>query len=173
MLASSPLVHTPICAAASLPPPFRRHPPQVSMAEVEKIKKTAVLVQRLKSLKEVNVEFMVVDSRTAVTNHPMALVKLMGEKADMYRQEGEREMDQMVMRVATLLMTLGDYPSIRWGRPGGSVWGGERRSRGLGAACVLRIRHHRFESCCRCLCAAARAPCSAWCAPPQPQLHWC
>jgi hypothetical protein len=126
MLASTPLIHTLSCTPASLPHHCPHHPLQVSMAEVEKIKKTAVLVQRLKSLKEVNVEFMVVDSRTAVTNHPMALVKLMGEKADMYRQEGEREMDQMVMRVATLLMTLGDYPSIRCGRAG----------QGRGLACV-------------------------------------
>jgi hypothetical protein len=68
------------------PAPQRRAPPsppatQVSSEVVEKIKRVPVLVQRLKALKEVNVEFLVVDSRTVVTDHPLALVKLMGARA--------------------------------------------------------------------------------------------
>ncbi len=188
---------------------------------VEKIKRTPVLVQRLKALKEVNVEFLVVDSRTVVTDHPLAMVKLMGgsggwgrcrggwaccwcwglvvwgwgwhwaragagplpalrlprllgreeasgaaaacpapppaagcytghrrrrglhsppacltparlpfppppgEKADANKLEAEREIDQMVLRLASLMTTLGDYPSLRWGgrRGPGRAWG--------------------------------------------------
>lgn len=49
---------------------------------MEKIKRTPTLVKVLKTLKEVNLEFLMVDSRTLITDHPKALVNLMGDRAD-------------------------------------------------------------------------------------------
>lgn len=48
---------------------------RVTSDAVDKIKKCSVLLPLLKSLKEVNMEFLVVDSRTVVTDHPQALLR--------------------------------------------------------------------------------------------------
>jgi len=45
----------------------------------------------------------------------------MGERADTQRAEGERELDAMAGRLASLFATLNDYPSIRWVRGGVGV----------------------------------------------------
>lgn len=60
-------------------PRHRRHPPSptnansVTAAAVEQIKRCPALLGALGALKEANLEFLVVDGRTAVTDHPDAL----------------------------------------------------------------------------------------------------
>ncbi|KAF8058348.1 hypothetical protein HT031_005666 [Scenedesmus sp. PABB004] len=80
------------------------------------------LLPVLRSLKEVNLEFVVVDGRTWVTQHPHALVRLMGERGEAVRAEYEGEIDSIASRIATLLASLqarSDFPAIRYraGKP--------------------------------------------------------
>ncbi len=48
---------------------------RVSAEAVDKIKRTDALLPLLRSLKEVNAEFLMVDGRTISTGQPQALVK--------------------------------------------------------------------------------------------------
>eukprot|EP00775_Hariotina_reticulata_P004848 gene4848-5095_t len=73
-----------------------------------------VLVPLLKSLKEVNLEFVVVDGRTFVTQHPKAMIRCMGERSESSRQECEAEVDSIASRLATFLAALHEYPAIRY-----------------------------------------------------------
>ena len=49
--------------------------PQVPPEALESIKQCELLVNCLKSLKEVSLEFLTVDSRTCITDHPLAAVR--------------------------------------------------------------------------------------------------
>lgn len=55
-----------------------------------KIRACPGLLQRLKSLKEVNLELLTVDCRTVVTHNPEAMVRLMGEKCETSTAEFDR-----------------------------------------------------------------------------------
>lgn len=48
--------------------------PQVPSEEIARIKACAPLMRALRTLKEGNLEFMTVDSRTVITDHPLAAV---------------------------------------------------------------------------------------------------
>jgi syntaxin-binding protein 1 len=48
---------------------------QVRPKLVEKIKGSSSLIRNIKALKESNLEFLLVDSRTVTTEHPDALVR--------------------------------------------------------------------------------------------------
>jgi hypothetical protein len=43
----------------------------------------------------------------------------MGERSDVARAETERELDAIAGRLSGLFAALNEYPSIRWGAPGG------------------------------------------------------
>eukprot|EP00879_Flechtneria_rotunda_P003010 GHRR01003228.1.p1 GENE.GHRR01003228.1~~GHRR01003228.1.p1 ORF type:complete len:663 (+),score=201.56 GHRR01003228.1:278-2266(+) len=92
---------------------------RVTPDAVEKIKRSKVLLPLLKTLKEVNLEFVVVDGRTFVTEHPHAMIRCMGERSEGARQEFEGELDSIASRLVTALATLHDYPAIRYkaGKP--------------------------------------------------------
>lgn len=92
---------------------------RVTAEAVDRIKKCAALLPLLKTLKEVNLEFFVVDSRTVVTDHPNALVRLMGERCEAARGEAERELDAIAGRLSGVFSALNEFPSIRFkaGRP--------------------------------------------------------
>ncbi|KAI8472381.1 MAG: Sec1-like protein [Monoraphidium minutum] len=92
---------------------------RVTADAVDRIKKCPVLLPLLKTLKEVNLEFFLVDSRTVITDHPKALVRLMGDRCEAARGDAERELDAIAGRLAGLFATLHEYPAIRFkaGRP--------------------------------------------------------
>lgn len=77
-----------------------------------KIRSVPLLTKHLRSLKEVDIEYLTVDSRTVITDHPTALVNLMGDHADAEVQ-GSGELDSIANRLMCLLSTLGEFPSIR------------------------------------------------------------
>jgi len=91
-------------------------------AVINKLKSCEVLLGVLKTLKECNVEFLTVDSRTVVTDNPHAPMLLMGDQADRAAQEGDQELDTIASRLTTLLSTLSEFPVVRFkkGRPVGS-----------------------------------------------------
>lgn len=86
---------------------------------VDRIKKCKVLLPLLKSLKEVNLEYVVVDSRTFVTEHPHAMIRLMGERSEAVPREFEGEVDSIASRLATALASLHEFPAVRYraGKP--------------------------------------------------------
>lgn len=91
----------------------------VTQDAVDRIKRCRALLERLKTLKEVNMEFTIVDGRTFVTGHPHALIRCMGERSEAVQQECEAELDSIAARLCTALTTLHDYPVIRYrvGKP--------------------------------------------------------
>lgn len=91
----------------------------VATEVVEKIKKCQPLVERLKTLKELYLDFLTVDSRTVCTDNPYAIVTLMGEKCDVNKADYDREVESIAGRVSSLLVTLRDFPVIRYkaGKP--------------------------------------------------------
>lgn len=71
------------------------------------------LVSRLRALKEVNLEYLLVDSRTFVTAEDPALRTFFGASVDsstVYRSE----IDIMVARLASVFATLKEMPAIRF-----------------------------------------------------------
>lgn len=104
----------------------------VTQDVVDRIKRCRVLLPLLKTLKEVNMEFTVVDARTFVTGHPHTLIRCMGERSEASQQEFEGELDSIAARLCTTLITLHDTPAIRYrvGKPpeAGDVPGAAPRS---------------------------------------------
>jgi len=87
---------------------------RASADAVEKIKRCSALLPVLKSLKEVNLEFLLVDGRTVSTEQPKALPTCMGERCESDRGAVEKELDLAAMRLSTLFATLNDFPAIRY-----------------------------------------------------------
>ncbi|KIY93727.1 SNARE-interacting protein KEULE [Monoraphidium neglectum] len=117
---------------------------RVTADAVDRIKKCPVLLPLLKTLKETNLEFSLVDSRTAITDHPKALVRLMGERCESARGEAERELDAIAGRLAGLFATLNEFPSIRYkaGRPAEA---GDPPGANARAALTQRLSHKLYE----------------------------
>eukprot|EP00195_Chlamydomonas_chlamydogama_P015339 CAMPEP_0202894092 /NCGR_PEP_ID=MMETSP1392-20130828/3544_1 /ASSEMBLY_ACC=CAM_ASM_000868 /TAXON_ID=225041 /ORGANISM="Chlamydomonas chlamydogama, Strain SAG 11-48b" /LENGTH=527 /DNA_ID=CAMNT_0049578655 /DNA_START=122 /DNA_END=1701 /DNA_ORIENTATION=- len=84
----------------------------VKSKHVEMIQQCDMLVDKLRTLKETNLEFMLVDSRTVMTDQPDALVRLMGANAE--ERSRKDDVNIMVSRLATLFSTLSEYPVIRY-----------------------------------------------------------
>ncbi|EFJ41877.1 hypothetical protein VOLCADRAFT_67807, partial [Volvox carteri f. nagariensis] len=80
---------------------------------LEKLKANPRLVKSLKTLKELNLEFLTVDSRTMVTDHPEAARLLLGDAAD-NQSAVKKEMDAIASRLATLFTSLKEFPSVRY-----------------------------------------------------------
>jgi len=87
---------------------------RVSSEAVARIKSCAPLMRVLRTLKEGNLEFLTVDSRTTVTGHPLAAVKLMGDAAEVAAREADAELSSIATRLATLCATLNEMPAIRY-----------------------------------------------------------
>ncbi|MEW5299817.1 MAG: hypothetical protein WDW36_002793 [Sanguina aurantia] len=81
---------------------------------MNRIKNCEPLMRVIKSLKESNLEFITVDSRTMVTDHPLAAIRLLGQNAESDKTGAEREVSSITERLATLFATLNEFPSIRY-----------------------------------------------------------
>lgn len=117
---------------------------RVTADAVERIKRSPVLLPLLKTLKEVNLEFFMVDSRTVVTDHPQALVRLMGDRCESSRAEAERELDAIAGRLSGVFAALNEYPAIRFkaGRPPEQ---GDPPGAAMRAALTQRLSHKVFD----------------------------
>ncbi|KAG1681301.1 hypothetical protein FOA52_007347 [Chlamydomonas sp. UWO 241] len=89
---------------------------------LDQIKACAPLLAAIRALKETNLEYLMVDSRTVVTDIPVgedtappALVRFMGPAAGASRRDGE--LSGIAERLATLFSTLKDFPAIRYHLP--------------------------------------------------------
>lgn len=95
-------------------------------AALEKIRGCKKLVARLRELKDVNLEFEVVDGRTFVTGNSEALGLLYGEGTDEGTPSADREIKSIARRLATACLTLGEFPYVRFRSPQGSGLSGMR-----------------------------------------------
>ncbi|KXZ43944.1 VPS45 protein [Gonium pectorale] len=85
--------------------------------QLEKLKANPRLVKSLKTLKELNLEFLTVDSRTVVTDHPDAGRLLLSDACEVNRTAVTRQVDAVVSRLVTLFSTLKEFPVIRYKAP--------------------------------------------------------
>ncbi|CAD7700025.1 unnamed protein product [Ostreobium quekettii] len=85
---------------------------------LNRIKGNRALVQRLKALKEANLEVLTVDSRSFQTGQPEAMTCLFGSRSDERSREFSIEVDSMATRLATVFAALKEYPSIRYRKTG-------------------------------------------------------
>ncbi|PSC68723.1 SM Sec1-family [Micractinium conductrix] len=84
-----------------------------SPQQLAAIRECAPLVSRLRTLKEVNLEYLLVDSRTFITAEDNALRTFFGASVDSsgsYRME----IEVMTARLATVFATLREMPAIRF-----------------------------------------------------------
>ncbi|GIL82467.1 hypothetical protein Vretimale_11867 [Volvox reticuliferus] len=81
---------------------------------LEKLKANPRLVKSLKTLKELNLEFLTVDSRTMVTDHPEAGRLLLGGAGDSSQSTMKKQLDAIVSRLATLFTSLKEFPVVRY-----------------------------------------------------------
>ncbi|GLC77701.1 hypothetical protein PLESTF_001978000 [Pleodorina starrii] len=81
---------------------------------LEKLKANPRLVKSLKTLKELNLEFLTVDSRTMITDHPEAARLLLGEGAEANRSAVTKQVDAIVARLMTLFTSLKEFPVVRY-----------------------------------------------------------
>ncbi|GAB4816148.1 hypothetical protein N2152v2_003194 [Parachlorella kessleri] len=84
-----------------------------SRQQLEAIKECQHLVSRLRCLKEVNLEYLVVDRRTFNTNEEESLRTFFGASVDSsssYRVE----IDTLASRLASAFITLKEFPAIRF-----------------------------------------------------------
>ena len=87
-------------------------------AELERIRQSTALVSRLGALKELNLEFVVADSRSFTTHAPRTLERVFAEKAKA-SGDYDAEIEVMVRRLVSLFASLGEFPAIRFqaGKP--------------------------------------------------------
>eukprot|EP00891_Asterochloris_glomerata_P007891 jgi/Astpho2/7891/gw1.00118.18.1_t len=86
---------------------------KVSGAQLQSIRNKPLLTQRLRSLKEVNLELLTMDKRTFVTDHERALQSLFGENSDsspVFRAD----ISSIAARLATVFASLKELPSVRF-----------------------------------------------------------
>ena len=93
---------------------------QLPKHELERIKQSPTLLSRLAALKELNLEFLAIDSRgfTTAGSREETLKDLFGENANSSGSY-EREMDVVVRRLASVFASLKELPAIRFrmGKP--------------------------------------------------------
>lgn len=97
-----------------------------SATVMQKIKSCKKLVSSLRNLQDANLEFEVVDSRTFVTENEEALGLLYGEGTEEGSPSTDREIKAIARRLATLCLSLGEFPYIRFRSPQGSGLAGLR-----------------------------------------------
>ncbi|GFR45030.1 hypothetical protein Agub_g6292 [Astrephomene gubernaculifera] len=85
---------------------------KISSEALDKLKANPRLVKSLKTLKELNLEFLTVDSRTMTTEHPEAARLLLSDTAD--SRTVSKHVDQIVSRLGTLFTALKEFPVIRY-----------------------------------------------------------
>eukprot|EP00198_Chlamydomonas_reinhardtii_P009447 XP_001698784.1 SM/Sec1-family protein [Chlamydomonas reinhardtii] len=92
---------------------------------VEKLKANPRLLKALKTLKELNLEFLTIDSRTMITDHPDAGSLLLSDACVTEKTAVTRQVDAIVSRLATLFTALKEFPVIRSQSAGGLplAWG--------------------------------------------------
>lgn len=83
-------------------------------AALEKIKGNERLMKRLKTLKELNVEFLTVDSRTMTTDHPAVAERMLSDECETNPTSITRAIDAVCSRLVTLFAALNDFPAIRY-----------------------------------------------------------
>ncbi|KAG2432231.1 hypothetical protein HXX76_009150 [Chlamydomonas incerta] len=81
---------------------------------MEKLKANPRLIKALKTLKELNLEFLTVDSRTMITDHPDAGALLLGDACEREKTAVTRQVDAIVSRLSTLFTSLKEFPIIRY-----------------------------------------------------------
>jgi syntaxin-binding protein 1 len=86
---------------------------KVSQAQLQAIKQKPLLLQRLKTLKEVNIELLTIDKRTFVTDEEKSLQLLFGEHSD-GSAEYRVEIASIASRLATAFACLKEFPTIRF-----------------------------------------------------------
>lgn len=91
---------------------------QLPKTELERIKQNTTLLSRLAALKELNLEFLAVDSRGFATGGPHTLKNMFGENSNSSGSY-EREMDVCVRRLASVFASLKELPAVRFkmGKP--------------------------------------------------------
>lgn len=102
---------------------FTSMPPASVMQKIKGCKK---LVSSLRTLQDANLEFEVVDSRTFVTGNAEALGLLYGEGTEEGSSSTDREIKAVARRLATLCLSLGEFPYVRFRSPHGSGLAGLR-----------------------------------------------
>jgi len=85
---------------------------QLPKEELERIKQNATLLSRLAALKELNLEFLAVDSRGFATSEPHTLRNMFGEDAS--KGSYEQELSVVVRRLASVFASLKEFPAIRF-----------------------------------------------------------
>lgn len=108
---------------------------KVSPVHLQVIKNCSGLAQRLRSLKEVNVELLTIDKRTFTTDEGNSLQTLFGENSEGSAQY-RAEVSTMAARLATVFASLKEFPTIRFraAKPG------EDASTGLEARSLVAQR---------------------------------
>ncbi|KAG2446991.1 hypothetical protein HYH02_008145 [Chlamydomonas schloesseri] len=81
---------------------------------VEKLKANPRLLKALKTLKELNLEFLTVDCRTMITDHPDAGSLLLSDACEREKTAVTRQVDSIVSRLSTLFTSLKEFPVIRY-----------------------------------------------------------
>ena len=91
---------------------------QLPKEELERIKQNTTLLSRLAALKELNLEFLALDSRGFSTGGKDTLKNIFGENSNSSGSY-EREMDTVVRRLASVFASLKELPAIRFkvGKP--------------------------------------------------------
>lgn len=131
-----------------------------SRQQIDAIRECQHLVSRLKCLKEVNLEYLVVDRRTFTTHAEDALQTFFGASVDStssYRQE----IDILSTRLASVFITLKEFPAIRFraAAPPGEEFPPGLESRLLVAQRIAVELHEKLLSAQRSGCLPDRESC--------------
>ena len=111
----------------------------VPTAQLHKVKACAGLLARVKTLKEVNMDFMLEDGRTMLTPSPLALECCYAEGArGSASAAGERR--RWAQQLATVFATLGELPAVRYASKDGAR-AGDRGDDGFDLATFARDVH--------------------------------
>lgn len=81
--------------------------------QLDRIKQSPALIARLGALKELNLEFLAVDSRAFVTSTEKNLKDIFGERSKLSGTY-DQELNLIVKRLATMFASMKEYPAIRF-----------------------------------------------------------
>uniref|UniRef100_A0A7S0UQ57 Uncharacterized protein n=2 Tax=Polytomella parva TaxID=51329 RepID=A0A7S0UQ57_9CHLO len=84
---------------------------------INKLKGCEKLMRVIKTLKEVNLEFLSVDSRTIITDHPHSFITAFSTRSEEEKSILSKELDSIAVRICTAFVTFGDVPIIRYRIP--------------------------------------------------------
>ncbi|XP_019160516.1 PREDICTED: SNARE-interacting protein KEULE isoform X2 [Ipomoea nil] len=79
---------------------------------VNQIKKETTVLSRIGALREMNLEYFAIDSQGFVTDYERALEELFGD--DEGSCKGDASLNLMASRIATVLASLREFPSVRY-----------------------------------------------------------